>query len=83
VIRWAFRTAWSLAVTAIVLYFFFMVPLGERTLFQHVMRIVRTEEAQDLGREVGQAGERLETTITNEVEKTAIDAASARTDGGR
>ena len=81
-IRWAFRAAWSTAVTAIVLYFFFMVPLGERTLFQHVMRIVRTEEAQELGREVGEASQRLETTITSEMEKSALEAAAHR-GGGR
>ena len=41
------------------LYVFFLVPLGERTLYQHVRRIAATEEAEDLGRELGEAGERL------------------------
>ncbi len=50
---------WSLIVLCVVGYFVFFVPLGERTLFGHVRRIVATDEAQELGREVGEAGRRL------------------------
>jgi hypothetical protein len=73
-ITWAVRGAVSIAITAIVLYFVFLVPLGERTLYQHIMRIARTEEAQDLGDEVGEAGGRLK----EEILEVALDAGIPR-----
>ena len=48
---------WSLLVFAAVLWFALFVELGERTLFQHVMRIAQTDEAQDLGRRLSLIGE--------------------------
>lgn len=44
---------------AVFAYVFFFVELGERTLFQHVKRIAATEEAQDLGDDIGAASDRL------------------------
>lgn len=58
-IRRLFRFVWSIVVLSAVVWFVFFVELGERTLFQHLARIAQTEEAQDLGREVRQAGERV------------------------
>lgn len=76
-IRWAVRSAISLFVTAIVLWFCFMVPLGQRTLFEHVMRIARTDEARELGSEVGVAAERLEGEIDRQVSESAREALEA------
>lgn len=36
-------------------YGLFFVPLGDRTLFQHLKRIAATDEAQELNREVQDA----------------------------
>lgn len=78
-ITWAVRGAVSFVVTAIVLYFVFLVPLGERTLYQHIMRIARTEEAQDLGEEVGEAGGRLKDEIIEAAQDAGIEAPSLPT----
>jgi hypothetical protein len=59
VIRSLFQTVWSLIVFAVVGYFLLFVPLGERTVFEHVRRILDTNEAKELGREVGVAGRKL------------------------
>jgi hypothetical protein len=59
VIRWALKMLVAFVGLCCVLYVFFLVPLGERTLYQHVRRIAATDEAEDLGRELGEAGERL------------------------
>jgi hypothetical protein len=73
VITWGVRAAVSLVVTFMVLYFVFMVKLGERTLAQHILRIAQTDEAQDLGDEVGEAGGRLK----DEIIEVARDAGIA------
>ena len=33
-------------------FVFFLVPLGEHTLFEHIWRIAQTDEARELGNEV-------------------------------
>lgn len=43
----------------VVLVAYFVVPIGRFTLFEHSIRIARTEPAQELGRELGAAGEAL------------------------
>ena len=58
-IRRALRLVWSGAVLAFVAYVLFFVKLGDRTAFQHLMRVAGTDEAQELGREVGAATERI------------------------
>src|SRR5438046_4381119 len=62
-IRWAISTACLL----IVLYVFFCVPIGSRTLFSHFMRIARTPEAQELGHDVRSAGERVVQEAEHEI----------------
>jgi hypothetical protein len=62
-VRWAL----SLLTTTIALYVFFFVPIGARTLYDHVKRIAATPEAQDLGRDVAHAGERVGTKIRAEL----------------
>jgi hypothetical protein len=66
-----FRSAWSLLVLGVVGYFVFFVPLGERTLFQHMRRIAATDEAGELREEVGVAGQRLADDLRRELEQDA------------
>ena len=73
-IRGTVKLAIGAVGLACFLYVFFLVPLGKRTLFEHVMRIGRTEEAQDLGREVGEAGERVEQEIRDTLHEDAAPA---------
>ena len=57
------------------------VPLGERTFFQHVARIWKTEEAQELKRGVQETSvpvvERVKRGVQAGVEEARVD-----TDGG-
>lgn len=66
-IRRSIRLVWMGAVLAFLAYVLFFVRLGERSAFQHLMRVVNTEEAQELGREVGAATERIAKQIGNQV----------------
>jgi hypothetical protein len=47
------------AVVLLALYAALLVPLGERTLWQHAVAIWRTPEAQRASRELKQAGGRM------------------------
>lgn len=55
----------------VVLVCYFAVPVGRYTLFQHTMRIARTEPAQELGRELGAAGDALKDRAVDEWERAA------------
>lgn len=52
-----------------MLYVFFFVPIGERTLCDHVKRIARTPEAQDLGRDLGRASIRVAERTREELQE--------------
>lgn len=74
-VRWLVGAFVSFAVA----WFVFMVPLGRYTLFEHARRIGATDEAQELGSEVGQASDRLRTEVVRQVSAAARpDAGSAR-----
>ncbi len=62
-IRFLIRASLSLVGFAVLAYAFFFVPLGRRTVFEHTMRILATEPAQELGDEAVQATERLTSHI--------------------
>jgi hypothetical protein len=66
-IRRTIRLVWTGAVLAFLAYVLFFVRLGERTPFQHLMRLAGTEEAKELGREVGAATERISKKIGDQV----------------
>lgn len=46
------KAAITLTGLVVLAYFVFMVPLGEKTFFEHVTRISQTPEAQDLSSEL-------------------------------
>lgn len=73
-----FRGLWSLLVLGVVGYFVFFVPLGERTLYQHIRRIAATEEAGALREEVGVAGQKLADDLRRELERDAGTAPAER-----
>jgi len=66
-IRRTVKLLWRGAVIGFLAYAFFFARLGNRTPFQHVMRIAHTEEAQELGHEVGVATERITRHIGDQV----------------
>jgi hypothetical protein len=66
-IRRSIRLVWTGAVLAFLTYVLFFIQLGERSAFQHLMRVINTDEAQELGREVGAATERITKEIGGQV----------------
>jgi hypothetical protein len=58
---------WRGAILAFLVYLLFFVQLGDRSAFQHLMRVADTEEAQELGREVSAATERITKEIGEQV----------------
>ena len=69
------RSAAWLVVLSAIGYFAVFVPIGSRTLWEHVTRIASTEEAQELGREVDSASQRLETVIEGELRERLLESA--------
>jgi hypothetical protein len=67
VIKRAIKASVAFVVFSILLYFFFFVPLGRRTLYEHVSRIAATDEAQELGDEVETASDQLEDRVREEM----------------
>lgn len=59
-------------------YLFLFVPLGERTTFEHVRRIAATDEALELGDEVGEATERAESALRDKLREELVDAGGRR-----
>lgn len=66
-IRQSIRLLWTGAVLAFLAYVFFFVRLGERSPFQHLVRVINTPEAQELGREVSAATQRVTKKIGTQV----------------
>jgi len=63
----------SLFVLCVLSYLAFFVPLGERTLAEHVERIGATPEAEDLGEDAQRASERIEETVRDRLEEEIAD----------
>ena len=68
-----FKLLWTLVVLIVIGYLVFFVKLGDRTFFQHAVRIMQTDEAKELRQEVGQATKRASTTIKTQVSKATGD----------
>jgi hypothetical protein len=66
-IKRSMRLMWRGAVLAFLVYLLFFVQLGERSAFQHLMRVADTNEAQELGREVSAATDRITKEIGEQV----------------
>lgn len=72
------RLAAKLLMWAAALYVFFFVPLGERTLYQHLERIAATPAAQELGGEVGELVESATEAATEVASEAAETEAGDR-----
>jgi hypothetical protein len=65
----------SLIGLAVVLYVWFFVPLGRRTLHEHALRIAATDPARELGGDIEDASRRLVSRIESEwASRYAADA---------
>ena len=81
-IRRSIRLVWTGAVLAFLAYLLFFVPLGQRSAFGHLLRVIATDEAQELGREVGAATQRIAERIGDQVQEAneppAVDAGASQ-----
>jgi hypothetical protein len=72
---------WRGAILAFLVYVLFFVQLGDHSPFGHIIRVIKTEEAQELGREVSAATQRLADKIGDEVHGAtrppAVDAGAS------
>ncbi|MFW2387505.1 MAG: hypothetical protein ACN4G0_04160 [Polyangiales bacterium] len=66
-IRRMLKLVWTGVVLAFVAYILFFTRLGDRTPFQHLMRVAGTDEAKELGREVTEATGRITKKIGDQV----------------
>ena len=69
-----FKTAIRLIIFALALFAFFTVPLGEKTLYQHVSGLLSTDEAKDLGRELKGATRKIGDAIQEGAQEGIEDA---------
>lgn len=53
----------NLVVVALAAVTFFLVPLGDKTLFQHLQAVFATPAAGELGRELKKTGEGVVNTV--------------------
>lgn len=53
----------NLVVVALAAVTFFLVPLGDKTLFQHLQAVFGTPAAGELGRELKKTGEGVVNTV--------------------
>ncbi len=66
-IKRSMRLMWRGAILGFLVYLLFFVQLGERSAFQHLMRVADTQEAKELGREVSAATDRITKEIGGQV----------------
>ena len=71
-IRFGFRLLRSFLLLGLIGYLLFFVQLGNRTPFQHLMRITKTDEARELTREVRKTTRRIRSEIGHQI-RTATD----------
>ncbi|MDH3624153.1 MAG: hypothetical protein OES69_18555 [Myxococcales bacterium] len=81
-IRRTIRLLWRGAVIGFLTYALFFARLGDRTPFQHLVRVISTDEAQELGHEVGVATKKLSKHIGEQVydvtQPPEVDAGASR-----
>jgi hypothetical protein len=61
----------NLAVVLLAAVAFFTVPFGRRTLFQHLLAVVRSEPAEELGREIEKKGDEVRRDV---IQALPVDA---------
>ena len=76
------RLIWRGAILAFLVYVLFFVHLGEHTPFGHLMRVIKTDEARELGREVSAATRRIADEIGDQVHEVTkppeVDAGASQ-----
>lgn len=68
-IGWLVRATCTTVVLGVLGYFVVAVPVGRRTLFEHGLEIYRTQPAQELATDVGDAAQTAYQRVVKAVEK--------------
>lgn len=76
------RVAISLVGVLATLWVLFMVPFGRRTLWEHLTRVAATPAAQEMGQELGSAGEELAQEVVTQVDRLRRDGGIDGGDSG-
>lgn len=63
----------SCLVLSAVVWFAVTVPLGKRTLFGHLLRIAKTEEARDLAQGAGSSAKEVAKRVREEIHNAEVD----------
>lgn len=61
----------NLVVVALAAVTFFLVPIGDKTLFQHLCAIFATKPAAELGRDLKKTGEQVVHEVKKELPTNA------------
>ena len=72
-IRRSVDTVIGTVCLACVGYVYFFVPVGQRTLFEHTMRIAATEPAQEFGRDATSTAQTLGAHVLGEIDRLTTD----------
>ena len=73
-IRRAVKALVYVTAFGVLCYLFFFVPLGRRTMWEHVQRIAATDEAQDLSEDVSSASDRAGAAVREKIREVTLDA---------
>jgi hypothetical protein len=76
-LKWAI----VLACLAALAYFVFFVPLGERTLYRHLVGISETEEAQELKDELSKKAQGVKDDVASKLPALAAPSVQPPADG--
>jgi hypothetical protein len=67
----------NLVVVLLAAVTFFLVPFGQKTLFEHLKAVFSTPEAAEMGREIAKTGASVERIVQREVEAHSPGAVGA------
>lgn len=65
------KVAFNCLLLACGVYVVFFVPLGERTIYQHLAAIAATEPAQEFASEIGDLASQAQEGVTRQVRQGA------------
>jgi len=82
-IRRTVNGAISAVGLACVGYVVFFVPVGRRTVFEHLARIYATQPAQELKEDATATAEEWSAHVASEIERARRDGGLDPVDGGR
>lgn len=78
-----FKRVVNVAVAGLAGITFFLVPMGEKTLFQHAVAVFTSAPAREAGAAVAEAGRRVVDVVQGEARKHLPEREAPQRDPGR